>query len=303
MAGDSQDAGSGGVQPLTDQVAVVTGAGRGLGRAIARRLAAEGARVAVAARTRSQVEETAGLIERDGGSARAFALDITDEQAVAAMVVETELQFGPVDLLVNDAAIVTPFGPSWEVAPQDWWRLLEVNVYGSFLCAHAVLPGMTRRRRGRIVNLASSAGLRVIPYASAYVTSKTAVIRLTEALAIEAEEYGVAVFAIDPGWVSTPMTDFVAHSPTGQRWMPWAEAVFGTEAHVAPERAADLVAELASGRADRLTGRYLRVHDDLEDQIRRSEHIRDHDLYSMRLREEQIRSGPAEGEVDESPVE
>jgi hypothetical protein len=82
------------------------------------------------------------------------------------------------------------------------------------------------------------------------------------------------------------MTDYAAHSVEGRRWMPWAAGVFGTEAHVPPERAADLVVQLASGRADRLTGRYLRVHDDLEEQIRRSEHIRDHDLYSMRLRDE-----------------
>jgi NAD(P)-dependent dehydrogenase (short-subunit alcohol dehydrogenase family) len=289
MAGETEDARSDAVHPLLDQVAVVTGAGRGLGRVIARRLAARGARVSVAARTGNQVEETAGLIVQDGGSAQAFALDVADQQAVADMVAETERRFGPVDLLVNDAAIVTPFGRSWEVPAQDWWRLLEVNLYGTFLCAHAVLPGMTGRRRGRIVNLASTAGLQVIPHSSAYGTSKAAVIRLTEALAVEAEEYGVTVFAIDPGWVSTSMTAYAAHSAEGRRWMPWAAGVFGTEAHVAPERAADLVVELASGRADRLTGRYLRVHDDLEDQIRRSEQIRDQDLYSMRLRDEVVR--------------
>jgi NAD(P)-dependent dehydrogenase (short-subunit alcohol dehydrogenase family) len=271
--------------PLVDQVAVVTGGGRGVGRAIACLLGGRGAHVAVAARTASEVEETVDLIERAGGTAIAFALDVADREAVIAMVVETERRLGPVDLLVNDAAVVAPFGPAWEVEPERWWRLLEVNLYGSFLCAHAVLGGMIQRRRGRIVNLASAVGLNPVPYGSAYVTSKAAVIRLTEALAIEAETYGVTVFAIDPGWVSTSMTEYVTASESGQRWMPWAASVIGTDAHVPPERAAELVATLASGRADRLTGRYLRVSDDLEDLIGRAEYVRDHDLHSMRLRD------------------
>jgi NAD(P)-dependent dehydrogenase (short-subunit alcohol dehydrogenase family) len=268
-----------------DQVAVVTGGGRGVGRAIACHLAGSGARVAVAARTRSDIDETVELITHAGGAAIAFDLDVTDRDAVTNMVAETERLWGPVDLLVNDAAVVAPFGPAWEIEPERWWRLLEVNLYGSFLCAHAVLGGMTRRRRGRIVNLASGVGLNPVPYGSAYVTSKAAVIRLSEALAIEAEAHGVTVFAIDPGWVSTAMTDYVTDSNAGRRWMPWAQAVNGTDAHVAPERAAELVATLASGRADRLTGRYLRVSDDLESLIRSADHVREHDLHSMRLRE------------------
>jgi NAD(P)-dependent dehydrogenase (short-subunit alcohol dehydrogenase family) len=268
---------------LMNQVAVVTGGGRGVGRTIARHLSSQGARVAVASRTQTEVEETVDLIERAGGTAIAFPLDVADRESVSDMVTETERRLGPVDLLVNDAGIVAPFGPSWEVDPDHWWRLLEVNLYGSFLCAHAVLPGMTRRRRGRIVNLASGVGINPVPYGSAYVTSKAAVIRLSEALAIEAEEYGVTVFAIDPGWVSTAMTEYVTDSDQGKRWMPWAQSVNGTGAHVPPERAAQLVVTLAAGRADRLTGRYLRVSDDLEDLIHRAEHIRHHDLHSMRL--------------------
>ena len=280
------DVGSGPGSSLADQVAVVTGGGRGVGRAIARHLGARGVRVAVAARTRSEVEGTVRLIEDAGGAALACPLDVTDREAVTHLVAETEARLGPVDLLVNDAAVVAPFGPSWEIDPERWWHLLEVNVYGSFLCARAVLPGMVARGAGRIVNLASDVGLRPVPYGSAYVTSKAAVIRLSEALAIEAEPHGVTVFAIDPGWVTTAMTEWVTDSDEGRRWMPWAQAVAGTADHVPPERAAELVATLASGRADRLTGRYLRVRDDLDELIRRAEHVRDHDLQSMRLREE-----------------
>jgi NAD(P)-dependent dehydrogenase (short-subunit alcohol dehydrogenase family) len=256
---------------------------------IARHLSSVGARVAVVARTQGEVEGTVDLIEGAGGVAVAFALDVSDHAAVTGMVAETERRLGPIDLLVNDAAIVAPFGPSWEVEAEQWWRLLEVNLYGSFLCAHAVLPGMTKRRRGRIVNLASDVGLTPVPYGSAYVTSKAAVIRLSEALAMETEEYGVTIFAIDPGWVSTAMTEYVIHSDEGQRWMPWAQSVEGSDDHVGPEQAAELVATLASGRADRLTGRYLRVSDDLDDLIHRAQHVRDHDLHSMRLRDERDR--------------
>ena len=285
MAIKAEDAGSGVPFALVDQVAVVTGGGRGVGRSIACHLGGRGARVAVAARTGSEIEETVGLIEHAGGTAIAFEVDVTDRDAVTTMVAETERLLGPVDLLVNDAAVVAPFGPSWEVEPDRWWRLLEVNLYGSFLCAHAVLGGMCLRRRCRIVNLASGVGLKPVPYGSAYVTSKAAVIRLSEALAIEAEAYGVTVFAIDPGWVSTAMTEYVTRSEPGRRWMPWAQAVDGTDAHVGPERAAELVARIASGRADRLTGRYLRVSDDLESLIRRAEYVREQDLHSMRLRD------------------
>jgi NAD(P)-dependent dehydrogenase (short-subunit alcohol dehydrogenase family) len=286
MLGGTADAGPIAVPPLANQVAVVTGAGRGVGRTIARHLSSEGARVAVVARTPGEVEETVDLIESAGGVAVAFALDVSDRAAVIGMVARTERRLGPIDLLVNDAAIVAPFGPSWEVDAEQWWRVLETNLYGSFLCAHAVLPGMTKRRRGRIVNLASGVGLTPVPYGSAYVTSKAAVIRLSEALAIEAEEYGVTIFAIDPGWVSTAMTEYVIHSDQGKRWMPWAQSIEGTDDHVPPQRAAELVATLASGRADRLTGRYLRVSDDLDDLIHRAQHVRDHDLHSMRLRDE-----------------
>src|SRR5215210_4626237 len=155
MLSDTEDVGPSEVGTLAGQVAVVTGGGRGVGRAIACHLGAEGARVAVAARTENEVEKTVEVIERAGGAAMAFALDISDRAAVTDMAAEVERELGPVDLLVNDAAVVGPFGPSWEVQAEQWWRVLEINLYGPLLCVQAVLPGMTRRRRGRIVNLAS----------------------------------------------------------------------------------------------------------------------------------------------------
>jgi NAD(P)-dependent dehydrogenase (short-subunit alcohol dehydrogenase family) len=216
----SQDEGPQG-RSLAGQVAIVTGGGRGLGQQVARGLAAEGAVVAIAARSEGQVAETVSSIERAGGRALGFPLDVSDGRAVEQMVGEIERRLGPVQLLVNNAAVLSPLGPAWEVALEDWWRTLEINVRGPFIRAHAVLPGMTARGHGRIINLASDAGVEAVPFGSAYCTSKAAVIRLSEGLAKEAAAYGVAVFAINPGWVDTAMTRYLAHSEPGRRWRPY----------------------------------------------------------------------------------
>jgi NAD(P)-dependent dehydrogenase (short-subunit alcohol dehydrogenase family) len=132
-----------GGQPLAGQVAIVTGGGRGLGREVALRLAAAGACVAVAARSVEQIADTVARIEGSGGCASDFPVDISDPGAARDLVTAVEADLGPVDLLVNNAAVIWPLGPVWEVDPQEWWRLLEINLYGTFLCSNAILSGMT----------------------------------------------------------------------------------------------------------------------------------------------------------------
>ncbi|CAA9310825.1 MAG: hypothetical protein AVDCRST_MAG61-1705 [uncultured Friedmanniella sp.] len=284
MGGQASDASSGEQPKLAGQVAVVTGAGRGLGRAMALRLAAEGAHVAVAARSGDQVAETARLVSEGGGRATAFSVDVSDAGAVEQMIAQVERDAGPVDLLVNNAAVITPLGPVWEVAPEEWWRLMEINVFGTFLCARAVLAQMTTRGHGRIVNVASGAGIESPPYMSGYVASKAAVIRLSEELAAQTEPHGIAVFAIDPGWMSTSMTDYLANSEQGLRWAPLARSLFGSEAHVPVSRAADLVVTLATGLADSLSGRFLTVWDDVDELLGRRDQVLREDLLRVRLR-------------------
>ena len=257
-----------------------------MGREVARRLAAEGARVGVVARSPDQVQETVKLIEGTGGQALGFATDITDSNSVRRKIAAVQSEFGLVDLLINNAAVITPIGPAWEADVEEWWRLFEINVYCAFVCTHAVLPGMISRGSGRIVNVASGAGIESPPLGSAYVSSKAALIRLTEALAIETQDRGVAVFAIDPGWLSTAMAHHLAYSEQGKRWTPWAASLFGTEEEVPLERGAELVVTLASGRADGFPGRFISVRDDLETLIRRVDDIRGKDLYRVRLRRE-----------------
>src|SRR5689334_5674677 len=133
---------------LQGQVAVVTGAGRGIGRGVALAFAQAGAKVAVLARTRSEIDETAALIEKSGGVAQPFAVDVTDTAGLFAAIEKVEAALGSVDVLVNNAGLLGRIGPIVESDPDEWWRVFEVNVRGPMLCTRAVLPGMLSRGRG-----------------------------------------------------------------------------------------------------------------------------------------------------------
>jgi NAD(P)-dependent dehydrogenase (short-subunit alcohol dehydrogenase family) len=259
---------------LTGQVAIVTGGGRGVGRSIAQTLARAGAKVAVAARTRNQLDETVALIQQQGGQAISFTLDVTDQRGVEHMVSEITRQFGPVDLLVNNAGISSrDEAPIWEADAADWWHILEVNLRGPFLCSRAVLPGMVARQSGRIINVASGAGTVPSAFNSGYPVSKAALFRLTDCLAEMTGIYGVSVFAISPGLVRTSMTQDlpIFKDVPDSDWVP-------------VERAGELCVFLATGKADRLSGRYLHVLDDITELVQRTDEILENDLYTLRLR-------------------
>jgi len=270
--------------PLAGRVALVTGGGRGLGRAFAAALAAAGASVAVLARSADQLAGTVAALEAAGGRAAAYPADVTDPAAVARAVAAAERELGPVDVLVNNAGVGTPIGPAWQVDPDAWWRSLEVNLRGPFLCARAVLPGMVARRSGRIINVSSGAGAVAIPYMSAYVTGKAALTRFTEALAAEAREHGVRAFAIEPGTVRTAMAEEALGTEDGRRWMPWFKRIFDEGRDVAPAYAAELVVLLASGRADRLSGRFISRRDDVGALLARADEVERRELYALRVR-------------------
>ncbi len=237
------------------ETALVTGGGRGLGRAIAIALGQSGRRVAVASRTAAELEETLALLRAAGCEAAAIPTDVTEEAAVRRMVAAAEAQLGPIGLLVNNAGVGTPLGPTWETSAGEWWRNLEVNVKGPMLCSHAVLPGMIARGQGRIINVASGAGAASFPYMSAYVTAKAALIRFTEVLADEVRPHGVAVFAIQPGTVRTAMAEELLQSEEGKRWLPWFQKIFDEGRDVSSKPAEELILYLASGQTDALSGR------------------------------------------------
>jgi NAD(P)-dependent dehydrogenase (short-subunit alcohol dehydrogenase family) len=265
------------------KVAVVTGGGRGLGRAFAQALAAAGYAIAVVARSEAELGETVALVQLSGGMASAFPADVIDGAAVDRAFTEVERALGPVELLVNNAGVVGPLGPFAESDAAAWWRTLEVNLRGQILCAHRALPAMIARRRGRIINIASGGGATMLPYFSAYVTSKTALIRFSEWLAYELKPHGVAVFAMGPGTVRTAMSKYSLNSPEGRTWLPWFRDIFDEGRDLPPERPAALLVALASGRADILSGRYVYPADDLDRMIEEAREIEARKLYSLQV--------------------
>jgi NAD(P)-dependent dehydrogenase (short-subunit alcohol dehydrogenase family) len=182
------------------RTAIVTGGGRGIGAAVARALTARGVAVTVFARTVAQVER----VVAEGGAALAVAGDVSREDDVARLVAAHERALGPVDVLVNDAAVLAR-GLAEELSPETFRRVLDVNLTGAFLCARAVLPGMKARRRGRIVNLASISGTIGSDRSSAYSASKWGLIGLTKCLAEELRPHGVQCLAVSPGSTDTEM--------------------------------------------------------------------------------------------------
>ncbi|MCU1234342.1 MAG: short-chain dehydrogenase/reductase [Candidatus Solibacter sp.] len=255
--------------------ALVTGGGRGIGRGIALRLAKEGWKVAVAARSTDEVAETARL---SGGAILAVTADVSREEDVRAMTAQTERDLGGIDLLVNNAGIGGPLAPFLEASPDEWWKTLEVNLRGPYLCCRAVLPGMIAQGSGRIVNMASGAGTFPIPDMSAYVASKTALIRLSEQLAVEMKPHGITVFPIRPGVVRTAMVEQARGA------VPLIQKILDEGQDVTPDVVAELVLFLASGKADQLSGRLFSVNEDVDEIVRRAEEVESGNLYVLRSR-------------------
>ncbi|HEX5140263.1 MAG TPA: SDR family oxidoreductase [Dehalococcoidia bacterium] len=268
---------------FSGQVSVVTGGGRGIGKTIALGLAEAGAHVAITGRSESHLEETAKEIESHGVKALPFPADVTDREAMKRLIAETEAKLGPVDIAVSNAAIEGPFGPMWINDNDAWKRCLETNVMGPFNFAQAVLPGMVERRRGRLINVGSGGGLWAVPYDTGYSTTKAALIRLTEGIAIEAEEFNVYAWVIHPGVVHTGMSDTVLNSPDGRKWLPAYEQALD-RGKTPVEWASQLVNFLASGEADGLSGCFLSVNDDYRALAQRAKEIKEGDMHTLRLK-------------------
>jgi NAD(P)-dependent dehydrogenase (short-subunit alcohol dehydrogenase family) len=192
--------------PLEGGGAVVTGGGRGIGAAVARALAAEGARVVVAARTGGEVETVAREIVASGGTAWPARVDVTEEASVASLATEATGRVGAVDVLVTCAGVAWS-APLARQTLADWERIFAVNVTGTFLVTRAFLPAMMERGYGRVIHIASVAGLAGAKYIAAYAASKHAVVGFTRAVAAEAAPRGVTVNALCPGYVDTGMTE------------------------------------------------------------------------------------------------
>lgn len=254
---------------LAGQVAVVTGAGRGFGRAIAERLAGEGAAVALLSRSLPQLDEVAQAIRSNGGQAIGVRCDVTDAVSIEHAVAKVGQVLGPIDLLINNAGVPGPFGPIWQVDPDEWWRAQSVHIRAPMLFMHAVLPGMIARDRGRIVCVSAKAARIVAPYMSAYCTGKIAQNRLVAEAAAELADSKVAVFAIDPGFVFTELARETLEDAAAQKYLApmmgrLREKQGDPSAQDDLDRCAQRVLDLASGKYDALSGGYFELSDDLD---------------------------------------
>jgi NAD(P)-dependent dehydrogenase (short-subunit alcohol dehydrogenase family) len=238
--------------PLTGQVAIVTGAARGIGRAIASRLAADGARVELFDVDGAAANQAAEAL---GDGTVAHAVDVADPQAVAEAVAAVRRSEGRIDVLVNNAGVY-PHTPFEELTVEDWRRVLGINLDGVFLCTRAIYPAMRERGYGRIVNISSATFFIGYPEMTAYIASKGGIVGFTRALAAEAGAHGITVNCITPGLIQTEGTE--VEDPTGELF---SEIVGGqaVKRRGRPEDIAECAAYLASPAASFITGQTINV--------------------------------------------
>lgn len=270
---------------LNERTAIVTGAGSGVGRELARTFAREGANVVCCGRTASRLDESVALIEAEGGTAVAIPTDVTDWDRVQRMAACALEQFGQIDLLFNNAGSFGFVGPLWEADPQIWWEDVTVNLYGSMLCCRAVLPHMIERGTGIIINMDGGDGAGGPNVGgSAYGCSKAAVVRFSEGLARELEQIGssVLVFCMNPGFVRAAMTENLISTPQKQAWQTHVSKLMGSDQEMPPDACAKATLRLLRIAGPAFSGCVFGAHTDFEDVDRRQAVIREQNLYVMR---------------------
>ena len=244
---------------LANQVAIITGAGRGIGQAIAQAYAREGARLALAARSQPELEQTAAAIAKTGAEAIAVPTDVTDPAHAERLASAALTRFGRIDLLVNNAGISGPVGPLQDNDIAQWAETISVNLTGTFLVCRAVIPVMLKQGGGKIINLSGAGAANAWSNLSAYCASKAAVVRLTEVLAQELAPQNITVNALGPGSVHTAMWDQMtqdaARAGADFIYQLGRQVTSGGGASI--DECAELAVWLASQESANLTGRLI----------------------------------------------
>lgn len=234
---------------LRGKVALVTGAGRNLGKAIALSLAEAGADVAVTSRTLSEVERTAEEVQQKGSKALAILADVTQPAEVEGAARRIVADWGRIDILVNNAA-TRCFQPALETSPEEWRRVIDTNLTGAFFCCQAVGPIMMRQGGGRIINISSRIGLQGAVNRAAYCASKGGLIQLTRALALEWAPYKILVNTIAPGLLNTPTAKAIQEEKT---------ALIPLKRAGEPEEVVSMVVYLGSEACTYMTGEVILI--------------------------------------------
>jgi len=242
---------------LKGKIAIITGGGRGLGREIAIALSEAGVRVAAASRKREELEKTVSIIADRGGQAMAVKADVSDRGDVMNLIRAVEIKFGPADILVNNAGVTGPVAPLKDVKAEEFDYCMEVNFKSALTLSQAVIPGMARKRYGKIINVTSGLAEFVMPRLGAYSISKAALNHMTRVLARELEDFGIKVYGLDPGTVDTQMQETLRGMDI-KTLGPEAYRIFWTLKQSGqlrpPSEVARLAVFLASEEADNLSG-------------------------------------------------
>lgn len=278
-ANEEIDTGKRAAPPLVGQTVLLTGGSRGLGRVFAEALGRAGARLVITGRSADTLAIAADELRSQGVDVIAEQADLVESDAMSRVVTRAVDVFGRVDVLINNAAVSPDelMGPTWQVDPDEWWRVFEINVRGTLQACRAVLSSMTARRSGRIINMVSHAGHTRWPHVTAYAVSKGAVIKLTENLAAELHEHDVSVFSFNPGLLDVGMVSrHLAAGPSGNYWFDrvgrWLQQQKAAGRFTSVDRSCDALLSIASGAADALSGQYLTPEDDLPLLVERASH-------------------------------
>ena len=269
---------------LQEKVSIITGAGSGIGKAMAKRFAKEGSIVVLAARSYSEIKDTLEEIEKEGGRGICVKTDISKIEDVDKLSEQIITKFSKIDILVNNAGIVKPIGPITKTDITEWEENIKVNLFGTFYCIRKILPFMISQNYGKIINMSGGGAFNPRINFSAYAISKAAVVRLTEQVAEETKHYNISVNAIAPGMIKTNMTYEIYQS---------GQELAGDESRIAKKvideggsdlkKVTDLAVFLASQKSDGLSGKTISAQwDDLEYIQNNISEIQKSDKYTMK---------------------
>lgn len=250
---------------IKNKISIITGGSRGIGKAIAKKFAEEGAIVVLAARSKTELENALVEIKEFSKESMAISVDISNKRDVKRLVDNIITRFSKIDILVNNAAILSPIGPIEKIDTIEWENTIKINLFGTFYCMKETIPHMIAQRQGKILNLSGGGAFNPFPNFSAYSTSKSAIVRLTETVAEELKQYDIQVNAISPGAIKTQMTNYVIQNKdlAGNEYLKAKEVM--EEGGSSLEKVKDLALFLVSDESNGLTGRTISAQwDDLE---------------------------------------
>ena len=271
---------------LEGRIAIITGAGSGIGRAATLELARGGVKTVCCGRREDRLRETASLVEKAGGEALVVKTDITQKAQIDHMVSRTLERFGRIDILYNNAGSFCAVGGLWEVDADLWWQDVEVNLRGTMLCCRAVLPHMMEKGEGIIINMSGGGASGPMTRGSGYGSSKAAILRLTDTLAHELQQVGssVLVFAMDPRFNRTEMTERLARMDNVGKWLPHVQEHLDANDRNKPEDCARTIVELIRTSTPELSGRLFHAGEDIKNIVEHADEICREDLLVLRFR-------------------